>query len=41
MCFKAWLNDDSKELSKTMSELDRLLNYAEKFSKKAKDFLSF
>ncbi len=40
-CFKAWLNDDSKELSKTMSELDRLLNYAEKFSKKAKDFLSF
>ena len=40
-CFKAWLNDDSKELSKTMSELDRLLNYAENFSKKAKDFLSF
>ena len=40
-CFKVWLNDDSKELSKTMSELDRLLNYAEKFSKKAKDFLSF
>lgn len=40
-CFKAWLNDDSKELSKTMSELDRLLNYAEKFSKKARDFLSF
>jgi len=40
-CFKAWLNDHSKELSKTMSELDRLLNYAEKFSKKAKDFLSF
>ena len=40
-CFKAWLNDDSKELSKTMSELDRLLNYAEKFSRKAKDFLSF
>ena len=40
-CFKAWLNDDSQELSKTMSELDRLLNYAEKFSKKAKDFLLF
>ena len=40
-CFKAWINDDSKELSKTMSELDRLLNYAERFSKKAKDFLSF
>ena len=40
-CFKAWLNDDSKELSKTMSELDRLLNYAEKFSKNAKDFFSF
>ena len=40
-CFKAWINDDSKELSKTMSELDRLLNYAENFSKKAKDFLSF
>ena len=40
-CFKAWLNDDSKELSKTMSELDRLLNYAEKFSKKARNFLSF
>ena len=40
-CFKAWLNDDSQELSKTMSELDRLLNYAEKFSKKAKNFLLF
>ena len=40
-CFKAWLDDDSKELSKTMSELDRLLNYAEKFSKKAKDFFLF
>ena len=40
-CFKAWLNDDSKELSKTMSELDRLLNYAEKFSKKIKDFFLF
>ena len=40
-CFKAWLNDDSQELSKTMSELDRLLDYAEKFSKKAKNFLLF
>lgn len=40
-CFKVWLDDDSKELSKTMSELDRLLNYAEKFSKKAKDFFLF
>ena len=30
-----------KSFPKTMSELDRLLNYAEKFSKKAKDFLSF
>jgi hypothetical protein len=40
-CFKVWLDDDSKELSKTMSELDRLLNYAEKFSKKAKDLFLF
>ena len=40
-CFKVWLEDDSKELSKTMSELDRLLNYAEKFSKKAKDLFLF
>ena len=40
-CFKVWLEDDSEELSKTMSELDRLLNYSEKFSRKAKDFFLF
>jgi len=40
-CFKVWLEDDSEELSKTMSELDRLLNYSEIFSRKAKDFFLF
>ena len=40
-CFKIWLEDDTEELSKTMSELDRLLNYAERFSKKAREFYLF
>ena len=32
-CFNVWLNDKSGEQSKTMSELDRLLGIAEKFSR--------
>ena len=40
-CFKIWLEDDSDDLSKTMSELDRLLTISEKFSKKSKEFFLF
>ncbi len=40
-CFNVWLNDESSEQSKTMSELDRLLGIAEKFSQKSKSFFLF
>ena len=38
-CFNVWLNDSSRDLSKTMSELDRLLSLAEKFLRKFKEIL--
>tara|TARA_B100000900_G_scaffold379043_1_gene363652 strand:+ start:63 stop:641 length:579 start_codon:yes stop_codon:yes gene_type:complete len=40
-CFKTWLKDNSKDLSPTMSELDRLLTISEKFARKTKDFSLF
>tara|TARA_B100000686_G_scaffold352584_1_gene455077 strand:+ start:531 stop:1115 length:585 start_codon:yes stop_codon:yes gene_type:complete len=40
-CFKVWLEDDSKELSKTMVELDKLLSMAESLSKKVNSLLPF
>jgi hypothetical protein len=40
-CFKIWLEDDSKELSKTMVQLDKLLTMAESFSKRINSFLPF
>ncbi len=40
-CFRIWLDDNSEEQSKTMSELDRLLSVAENFSKRAREFCLF
>ena len=39
--FKIWLDDNSKELSKTMAELDKLLSLSEKFLKKINSLLPF
>jgi len=39
--FTIWLQDDSEELSKTMSELDRLLSLAEKVALNFKNFTPF
>ncbi len=37
--FRAWLSDNTEDLSKTMAELDKLLSIAEKFQKRIRDFL--
>ena len=39
--FTIWLNDDSAELSKTMSELDRLLTFSEKLALNFKSYTPF
>ncbi len=39
--FMIWLEDDSEELSKTMSELDKLLSFSEKLSKNFKNYIPF
>ena len=39
--FKIWLDDNSKDLSKTMAELDKLLSLSEKILKKVNSFLPF
>ncbi len=39
--FKVWLEDDSKELSKTMSELDKLLSVSERLANKFKNYSLF
>ncbi len=38
--FKEWLNDDTEDLSKTMSKLDNVLTYSEKMLKKINSFLA-
>jgi len=37
--FKTWLTDNTKDLSKTMAELDRLLSTAENLQQKVSSFL--
>ena len=37
--FKTWLSDETKDLSKTMAELDKLLSTAENFQQKVSSFL--
>lgn len=39
--FMIWLNDSTEELSKTMSELDRLLSLSEKFNNELKNYSLF
>ncbi len=39
--FTVWLDDDSNELSKTMSELDRLLTFSEKLALNFKNYTPF
>ena len=39
--FKVWLDDDSEELSKTMSELDKVLSISEKIANKLKNYALF
>ena len=39
--FMIWLEDDTDELSKTMSELDKLLSLSEKLSKNFKSYIPF
>ncbi len=39
--FMIWLNDSTQELSKTMSELDRLLSFSEKFTNELKNYTPF
>ena len=39
--FTIWLNDNSTELSKTMSELDRLLTFSEKLALNFKNYTPF
>ncbi len=38
--FKEWLNDNTEDLSKTMSKLDNVLTYSEKMLKKINSFLA-
>ena len=39
--FMIWLNDSTQELSKTMSELDRLLSFSDKFTNELKNYTPF
>ena len=39
--FTIWLDDNSTELSKTMSELDRLLTFSEKLALNFKNYTPF
>ena len=39
--FMIWLEDDSDELSKTMSELDKLLTFSEKIALDFKTYTPF
>ena len=41
LSFRVWLNDKTEDLSKTMSQLDKLLTLAEKISKKLTNFPIF
>ena len=36
--FVVWINDDSEEMSKTMSELDKMLSFSEKITNSFKDY---
>lgn len=38
-CFQIWLKDNTKEMSPTMAEVDKLLTYAETYTKKINLFL--
>jgi hypothetical protein len=39
--FKIWLDDKTEELSKTMSELDKLLTFSERLAKNLKNYALF
>ena len=39
--FKVWLDDNSEELSRTMSELDKVLSLSEKVANRIKNFALF
>ena len=41
LTFRKWLEDDSEDLSSTMSELDKFLSYSETLAKKFKDYTPF
>ena len=41
LIFKTWLEDNSQDLSTTMSELDKFLTYAETLAQKFKDYTPF
>ena len=36
--FMVWINDDSEEMSKTMSELDKMLSFSEKITNSFNDY---
>ena len=36
--FVVWINDDSEEMSKTMSELDKMLSFSEKITNSFNDY---